>query len=241
MTRLRISLVKIFVSLFVLSLLFLKASASPLCHQLFLKPTTAEINDVFDHYEKLSYDVDILFIEFNSLKNDPLGSTQDFKVLFAHVSELKKQLANIEERLLLDETVQISEFDGFIQQAQALKTSLGSLVAKTTAPTQQPSAPAKAPAKSTVTFSRNAEKDISHLQLHYKSKFEEFINEISQISRLSLLHPRWSLEKVSMHEILKDQVAYTVRLNQGYRVLFTLPQHNEVHIVRVSKSLTHNN
>jgi hypothetical protein len=80
------------------------------------------------------------------------------------------------------------------------------------------------------------------LQPTYLRKFREFFSELEIASHLHNMSAKWSLEKVTMAEVVGTKVnTYTVRLNHGYRVLFTYHPIRGIEIVRISKSLTHNN
>lgn len=86
-----------------------------------------------------------------------------------------------------------------------------------------------------------AEKDILNLQPQLKEKYDEFVDEIAT-HPFADLPSKWALEKIKFSELeLPNGKNYSVRLNQGYRILFNFNPPNEVTIARVSKTTTHHN
>lgn len=90
-----------------------------------------------------------------------------------------------------------------------------------------------------VTLLKKAQKDVADLQPHLVEKFKIFINEVSTLNSIQELPKSWDLEKIDMLEITKDDT-YSVRLNQGYRILFTyFPKLKTMTVYRISKTVTH--
>lgn len=70
-----------------------------------------------------------------------------------------------------------------------------------------------------MSLEKRAKKDVDHLPVHLKEKFDEFLNEVTRPGGLKNLYSnpgRWHYEK------LKATEHHTIRLNKGYRVLFDI-------------------
>lgn len=83
-----------------------------------------------------------------------------------------------------------------------------------------------------------AQKDVSRLTKNLKEKMDEFMDLAVQKNGLQKIREnpgRWRLEKV----IENHRTYQTVRLNDGYRVLFDVDASGEVKIFGVNKSVTH--
>lgn len=83
-----------------------------------------------------------------------------------------------------------------------------------------------------------AKKDISRLSKNLKDKMDDFMDLAVQKDGLKKIRDNpgsWRLEKV----IENRRTYHTVRLNDGYRVLFDYDSSGELKIFSVSKSVTH--
>lgn len=83
-----------------------------------------------------------------------------------------------------------------------------------------------------------AKKDISRLSKNLKDKMDDFMDIAVQKDGLKKIRDNpgsWRLEKV----IENRKTYHTVRLNDGYRVLFDYDSSGELKIFSVSKSVTH--
>ena len=83
-----------------------------------------------------------------------------------------------------------------------------------------------------------AQKDVSRLTKNLREKMDEFMDLAVQKNGLQKIREnpgRWRLEKV----IENHRTYQTVRLNDGYRVLFDIDPTGEVKIFGVNKSVTH--
>ena len=89
-----------------------------------------------------------------------------------------------------------------------------------------------------ITILKKAEKDIAGLQKHLQVKFAIFLEELSRIKSPVYLSHSWSLERIEVREVT-SLPTYSVRLNRGYRVVFTYDQPRGLVILRVSMKITH--
>jgi hypothetical protein len=96
-----------------------------------------------------------------------------------------------------------------------------------------------------VVMMKRANKDFADLPHYIRAKFLEFLNEISAHYSITYLSPSWSLERVDVREITDDP-SYSVRLNRGYRVFFTVTTGKDsvlggklITVYRISMKVTH--
>ncbi len=89
-----------------------------------------------------------------------------------------------------------------------------------------------------VVEAKTARKDYETIQFYLKEKYNKFLDEVSKVRTLSELAPSWSLERVDVLEITREPT-FSVRLNQGYRVLFIYEPVTGVKVLRISMKVTH--
>lgn len=94
------------------------------------------------------------------------------------------------------------------------------------------------PRLTNIVESKNARKDFDGLQNYLKEKYNKFLDEISRARSLTDLSPNWALERIDVFEITREPT-YSIRLNQGYRVLFVYESSSGVKILRISMKVTH--
>ena len=92
-----------------------------------------------------------------------------------------------------------------------------------------------------VTVARNAAKEIEALPSHLKPKIEEMRRALETSSNPRDWPQNWQAERIVMREINSDGPIYSVRLNHGYRLVFSIDGKGNVVVHAVSKTLTHNN
>ena len=90
-----------------------------------------------------------------------------------------------------------------------------------------------------VPIARLGIKDLAHLPPHLREKFDDFQHVLSDLPNPLAMDPKWDLEKIQMRELNLPGRLFTVRLNQGYRVLFSFETHGLYTIQRIRKDLTH--
>ncbi len=89
-------------------------------------------------------------------------------------------------------------------------------------------------------FTKKAAKDFDNLQPYLQKKCNEFTDELKTVDDARHVGALWALEKLSSSQDFGSET-YSIRLNQGYRVVFTIEDDHSVIIQRISKTLTHNN
>lgn len=101
------------------------------------------------------------------------------------------------------------------------------------------------PPSAPYSLNSQAAKDLAKIQSQHglKSKFEEFLKSIpngaKDLSHLKDHSNGWKLEKLSSAQFGEHH--YSVRLNQGYRVVFEAAADGQVVIKHISKTVTHSN
>ena len=91
----------------------------------------------------------------------------------------------------------------------------------------------------TVPISRLGIKDLAHLPPHLREKYDEFQHVLSDLENPLSMDPKWDLERIQMRELHLPGQLFTIRLNQGYRVLFSHEANGTYTIQRIRKDLTH--
>lgn len=227
-----------------LFIVFTSVYAAPSCYDFYNNTGSILNNDPYENHGKLEQAKDSLEKKIYSLisRNDRLNL--DLQRPLTELAQFSELLDALQEKILNGEIVGLEEFDSLHSRLSVIHQTVDTSLKKA----QEEIAASKGhaipliPNKNVVIISKKAEKDIAGLQPLYLDKFREFLQELKTISRLSTISPSWSLEKINMFELVGTKVnTYTVRLNHGYRVLFTFDPIQGATIVRVSKSLTHNN
>jgi hypothetical protein len=92
---------------------------------------------------------------------------------------------------------------------------------------------------------KRADKDFADVPHYIRAKFLEFINEASGLVSITFLSPQWSLKHLAESEEIPPN-SYSVRLNRGYRVFFTLSAKPKsplkdklITVYRISMKVTH--
>lgn len=136
------------------------------------------------------------------------------------------------------------EYSTLSAKGQISDKDMQSLIAKHTKSAENHSSSSNTAAKSEKTIAyqlklnSQAQKDVSRLSKNLKEKMDEFMDLAVQKNGLQKIREnpgRWRLEKV----IENHRTYQTVRLNDGYRVLFDVDASGELKIFGVNKSVTH--
>lgn len=89
-----------------------------------------------------------------------------------------------------------------------------------------------------VVEAKSARKDYEMIQHYLKDKYNKFLDEVSRVHSLAELPSNWALERINVFEVTHEP-SFSVRLNQGYRVLFIYRPESGVKVLRISMKVTH--
>lgn len=195
--------------------------------------------DPFANFELAEGEVTRLTNEVTALYSDNVARNQLLDSVLQEAHLIQQSIARLQDRVLGDEVVSTVEFEAVLLRVSDLREQVRSNTDESTIADSPRASPQIV--QNEINVSRRALKDVDALQPAYRRKYEEFIAEIALVDGLQSLSPRWSLGKVNMHEVTNGEGGYTARLNHGYRVLFQYSSAEGVTILRISKSLTHNN
>ena len=96
-------------------------------------------------------------------------------------------------------------------------------------------------AQVTVTIAKDAVKDYAALQRPLRWKVDELKAEMESVPNSFNWQKKWELKRLEGSEIQFDRTnaVYSIRLNHGYRVVFTISPDRSITIYRISKTVTH--
>lgn len=206
-------------------------------------PRLALTEDPFLSSERIEMEIRRVTEEISLRFGADLETNLHLESLLGKVTGENLALYGLQVRLLENRIVPKTEFVGRLFRLQKIREELdrlgSSLGVFTTDFAETPQGGKQIQRQ--ISVSRKAQKDIDALQPLYQKKYYQFVSEIGLVRSLQDLSSKWSLEKVDMFEIQNGRGLYTVRLNHGYRVLFRFDSAQGVSVIRISKTVTHNN
>lgn len=185
----------------------------------------AEGLDCRDYFK---LDVESLLEEAGSFEANLIKAVSNAR----NVSETQNETQKLNQLQILIEDILNS--DGSTENLAQLSNQLKQLQKSN----ENKSTQAKVSRPTLVTEAKQARKDYDGIQNYLKEKYNRFLDEVSQVHAISELPAHWALERIDLFQVTKEPT-YSVRLNQGYRVLFVYYKDRGVNVLRISMKVTH--
>ncbi len=219
------------------------APAAPKCAQIIDSAHDVHLsNEPYADTEMLEREVQLLTVNIslrygpNNLLNEKLDA------LMAEVTEESRHIEALQERLMTEEPISPKEIEAVAEKLKLLKTELVRTNAQSVLLlTEHPvGVPPDQTVRNEIHVAKDAEKDLARLQPRFLEKYHDFVAELATVTSPRQLSAKWSAKTLCSVCRYLDDVRYSVRLNRGYRVVFSF-EDNRATILAISKTVTHHN
>lgn len=196
--------------------------------------------DLYKTIEILEHSVEVLSLKLNSLYGDNPIINAKLAELLNETTQVNRAIEQLTEKVLGEQTISKAELDHLSYRIVEVATTFNYLAKQSRIELpEQGDIPIVETNTNSIALTKRAEKEANNLQPHLRSKFDEFVKDISVVNGPSELSRQWMVEQIGYYDMGALTNGYSVRLNSGYRVIFEFSAETGVSVVSISKTATH--